>query len=256
MIERRPGQGAEERGLDGLSPGMLRHLPTVTRMVARTDPERRAFLDGARGEQKVAKVLRRICDKADGELVCDLMLDKENVDLIAVLPTGVFVVEVKHWHGKATLKDEVIFHGGPTPHRVHAQVLRQIKKLTTILELDVPMDGVIVLARNGDLRVRGKAAEGTTPVVMAEDLRRHLVGSHRRPRPHVLDPTQVADVAARLRAGAPALAIDRDPNDYRCARCGAPAVRRNSKRGPFLGCSTFPSCRGTSPRYGAPDSET
>jgi restriction system protein len=30
-----------------------------------------------------------------------------------------------------------------------------------------------------------------------------------------------------------------------CPRCGAPMVQRNSKYGPFWGCSTFPRCWGT-----------
>ena len=30
-----------------------------------------------------------------------------------------------------------------------------------------------------------------------------------------------------------------------CDKCGAPMILRDSKRGPFLGCSTFPKCRST-----------
>ena len=30
-----------------------------------------------------------------------------------------------------------------------------------------------------------------------------------------------------------------------CEKCGSPMLLRNSKRGPFLGCSTFPKCRST-----------
>ena len=32
-----------------------------------------------------------------------------------------------------------------------------------------------------------------------------------------------------------------------CEQCGAPMVRRNSRRGPFLGCSAYPECRNTRP---------
>jgi DNA topoisomerase-1 len=31
----------------------------------------------------------------------------------------------------------------------------------------------------------------------------------------------------------------------KCEKCGSPMILRNSKRGPFLGCSTFPKCRVT-----------
>src|SRR4029077_19813768 len=30
-----------------------------------------------------------------------------------------------------------------------------------------------------------------------------------------------------------------------CEKCGNPMLLRDSKRGPFLGCSTFPKCRST-----------
>lgn len=30
-----------------------------------------------------------------------------------------------------------------------------------------------------------------------------------------------------------------------CPRCGSPMVRRTGRHGPFLGCSTYPACRGT-----------
>jgi hypothetical protein len=33
--------------------------------------------------------------------------------------------------------------------------------------------------------------------------------------------------------------------DVKCPQCGAPMVQRTSARGPFLGCSRFPECRGT-----------
>ena len=33
--------------------------------------------------------------------------------------------------------------------------------------------------------------------------------------------------------------------DYKCQLCGAPMVIRQSRNGQFLGCSTFPKCRGT-----------
>jgi len=31
--------------------------------------------------------------------------------------------------------------------------------------------------------------------------------------------------------------------DIKCTKCGAPMVLRQSRRGPFLGCSAFPKCR-------------
>jgi DNA topoisomerase-1 len=33
--------------------------------------------------------------------------------------------------------------------------------------------------------------------------------------------------------------------EVKCEKCGSPMILRNSKRGPFLGCSAFPKCRAT-----------
>jgi len=35
------------------------------------------------------------------------------------------------------------------------------------------------------------------------------------------------------------------PTDIKCEKCGSPMLLRDSKRGPFLGCSSFPKCRAT-----------
>jgi ssDNA-binding Zn-finger/Zn-ribbon topoisomerase 1 len=35
------------------------------------------------------------------------------------------------------------------------------------------------------------------------------------------------------------------PTTVACEKCGSPMILRDSKRGPFLGCSTFPKCRAT-----------
>lgn len=49
-----------------------------------------------------------------------------------------------------------------------------------------------------------------------------------------------------------------EPTDIKCGKCGAPMVKRFSKRGPFLGCSAFPKCRNLQklPKEGeAPEAE-
>ncbi|MBN1808877.1 MAG: type I DNA topoisomerase [Planctomycetes bacterium] len=40
-----------------------------------------------------------------------------------------------------------------------------------------------------------------------------------------------------------------------CPECGSPMVVRLSRRGKFLGCSTFPKCKGTSPVPGSPEAQ-
>ena len=206
LVERRTaGQGAGERGLAGVPEPLVRHFPTFSRALKRSvDPEARAWLDGERGEQKTARVIERVIKRVTGELICDVQLDGENIDLVAVLPTGVFIVEVKHWSGHATFKDDVIFHGGRRPLRVHAQVERQRRKLLELTNLTAPIHGVIVIVENGQLRLKGTPAPGTTPVIWLQGLRRHLLGSRRSPRPTVLAPGEIAAVATTIgRCGEP-----------------------------------------------------
>ena len=69
------------------------------------------------------------------------------------------------------------------------------------------------------------------------------------PRPAVLRPYETAGIAALIRHGAPVRVRLLDepvtPTPPECPRCKAGMVERRSKRGPCLGCSTFPACRGT-----------
>ena len=46
-------------------------------------------------------------------------------------------------------------------------------------------------------------------------------------------------------AGAAAAGKTAIPTDIDCSECGAPMVIRQSRRGPFLGCSHYPKCRNT-----------
>ncbi len=51
--------------------------------------------------------------------------------------------------------------------------------------------------------------------------------------------------AKRSRATKRARAAPATETGIACPRCGAPMVQRNGPRGPFLGCSRFPKCKGT-----------
>lgn len=261
MERRRPGQGAGEMGLSKLPTGFVRAMPTLARKVAPlVDPESRNWLAGEQGEKRAADEVTPIIRRLGGELVCDIKVGDENIDMVAVLPTGVFIIEVKHWSGVVTLRNDVMFRGSRTPHRVHGQVERQRRKLLAILEREVPVEGVIVFVPNADFELKGQAGDGTTPVLLLAALRRFLVESEAGPRPQVLSPVEIAGLAVRMRHGKPmrirllgeepvaqaapvAPTVGDGPTP--CARCGAPMVPRTSARGPFLGCSTFPKCRST-----------
>ena len=185
---------------------MVQHAPRLTKALLRSDPERRSWLVGERGEQRAGKVLEKLASNVGGEIVYDVQLDNENIDVVAVLPTGIFVVEVKNWSGTVTLKNDVMFHGSRTPRRVHAQVVRQRTKLVELLDLKYAVEGVIVFIPNDELKLSGTRAPGTTPVVMLGELGAHLTGTRRDPRPKVLAPYEIGGLATTVRYGRPLVA--------------------------------------------------
>jgi len=52
---------------------------------------------------------------------------------------------------------------------------------------------------------------------------------------------------AEAQLGEPAPRAKPEPTDIECEQCGAKMVIRSGRRGRFLGCSKFPSCRNTKP---------
>ena len=206
MERRRAGQGAGERGLEGAPGWMVKHFPTFTRAAAATDPNRRSWIVGERGEQKAGKVLEKLAGRVGGEIVYDVQLDQENVDVLAVMPTGIFIVEVKNWSGRVTFKGDVMFHGGRQPRRVHAQVERQRRKLLDKLQLEYPVEGVIVFIPNEKLSFKGTRDPVSTPTVMLAGLADHVMGTRRQPRPVLLAPYEIAGIATTARHGAPLVA--------------------------------------------------
>ncbi len=56
----------------------------------------------------------------------------------------------------------------------------------------------------------------------------------------------VKDESGQFKAGERSAAAAEMPKvDIKCEKCGAPMLIRRSRRGPFLGCSKYPKCRGT-----------
>jgi len=165
----------------------------------------------ARPVKKAAAVVEKLARSVGGQLVCDVQLDKENIDLVAVLPTGIFIIEVKNWSGRVSLKGDVMFHGGRHPRRVHAQVERQRRKLIEQLDLGYDVHGVIVFTPNDTLRITGHRSPGSTPIVMLAGLADHLVGPKNQRRPTILKPYEVAGLATTICCGRKLVITPTDP---------------------------------------------
>lgn len=113
----RPGWGAALTALSLV--GVIVSLMSGLRHVER-------FFKGARGEERVAGILRRL--PADYHVFNDFVVGSEHIDHVVVGPTGVYAVETKFWKGAVTLEDDDILVGGHLPSRSPLkQVMREAK---------------------------------------------------------------------------------------------------------------------------------
>ena len=73
------------------------------------------FYKGARGEEKVAEILKSLPDTY--HVFNDFAAGRSHVDHVIVGPGGVFSVETKFWRGKVTIEDNHILLDGQLPNR-------------------------------------------------------------------------------------------------------------------------------------------
>ncbi len=82
------------------------------------------FFVGARGEERVSRILSELPDKY--HVFNDFVAGRTHVDHVVVGPAGVFAVETKFWRGKVTVDDGHILVDGQLPSRAPlAQVQRE-----------------------------------------------------------------------------------------------------------------------------------
>ncbi len=83
-----------------------------------------SFYKGARGEERVAGILKTLPDAY--RVFNDFVACGRHVDHVVVGPAGVFAIETKYWNGKVTIEDGYILLSGKLPDRSPiAQVLRE-----------------------------------------------------------------------------------------------------------------------------------
>lgn len=73
------------------------------------------FYKGARGEERVAQLLRELPDRY--HIFNDFVAEGHHVDHVVVGPAGVFAVETKNWSGNVTIEDNHILVSGELPSR-------------------------------------------------------------------------------------------------------------------------------------------
>jgi len=238
-----------------------------------------AWRQGAEGERVVEAALDALV--AHGAVILhDRRMPKSraNIDHIAVTPAGVFTVDAKRYSGKleARARGRELWVGGRNRSKLLEQANRQAQAVEQALRaagVTAPVRPALCFVGTEFPLLFAPTEVGGVVITGPRKLRRHLMpaGADR------LSPSAVRKVASVLDdafppAGSPAKPTARSAPQPRpqpkvkpppvalsgressadrgpapCPRCGAEMVRRNRKSDgePFLGCSTFPKCRGT-----------
>lgn len=90
------------------------------------------FFKGARGEERVAGILRSLPNRY--HVFNDFVAGGNHVDHVVVGPAGVFAVETKNWKGSVTIEEGRILIDGQLPSRSPLeQVLREARQVKAAL---------------------------------------------------------------------------------------------------------------------------
>lgn len=221
----------------------------------------RAWGIGAEGERVTGRALEKLPD--DFRVLHDLRIrgSRANVDHVVVGPTGVFVVESKRMRGKLRVRGDEVFIGGRRRGMVE-QVRREVAAVETVLNaagIGAPVKPILFIQEADPPWFLGRPA-GIPIVLSGRKLLKHITSgaqiltaaevdraaeafSHRlgrsAPGRESTETSAPAEASATTAEGS---VLDA------CPRCGNEMVLRRNRQGePFLGCSTFPRCRGTRP---------
>ena len=128
------------------------------------------YFKGARGEERVAGILRRL--PSDYHVFNDYVVGRCHVDHVVVGPPGVFAVETKNWTGKVTVEEGRILIDGILPSRPPlAQVVREAELVRTSLAAKGWTGTVTpVLAFSSDNFLAHIAEVGSAVIVNANEL--------------------------------------------------------------------------------------
>lgn len=127
------------------------------------------FFIGAKGEEKVSEILRRLPD--DYHVFNDFVAEGSHVDHVVVGPAGVYAVETKFWRGEVTVEDGHILLDGQLPDRSPLlQVRREAKDVkASLARQDFACDVTPVVAFASDtFREHSAEIDGTVVINSCE----------------------------------------------------------------------------------------
>lgn len=219
----------------------------------------RAWSIGAEGERVTGRELDKLPDGY--RVLHDLRIlgSRANVDHVVIGPTGVFVVESKRMRGKLHVGGDEVFVAGRRRGMVD-EVRREVAAVETALlaaGVSVPVRPILYIQEADPPWFLGKPA-GIPIVLSGRRLRKHITSGAEVLMAADVDRAAEA-LSHRLGRALPARDSGQRPASTgasgvvavgpvlaACPRCGSEMVLRRNRHGEqFLGCSTFPRCRGT-----------
>lgn len=130
------------------------------------------FFKGARGEERVAGILKSLPDGY--HVFNDFVAGGTHIDHVVVGPAGVFAVETKYWRGNVTIEENHILLDGQLPTRAPlVQVKREaalVKSMLSLAGWSGPVTPVLAFA--GDNFAAHVAEVQGAVVINSCDLRR------------------------------------------------------------------------------------
>ena len=139
-----------------------------------------SFFKGARGEEKVAGILKSLPSKY--HVFNDFPVKRGYVDHVVVGPAGVFAVETKFWQGEVTVEEGCILVNGRLPSRDPlAQTYREADEVRKVLAAR-GWDGNVtpVLAFASDTFSAHVAEVAGTVVINSSELAAGFAGGRER----------------------------------------------------------------------------
>ena len=127
---------------------------------------------GARGEERVAAILRSLPDGY--HVFNDFVAGRHHVDHVVVGPAGVYAVETKNWRGMVTVEDGRVLVDGRLPDRSPlVQARREADAVKAELKI-IGWDGDVtpLVAFASDTLSTGPCEPGGVVIMNARDLRK------------------------------------------------------------------------------------
>lgn len=132
-----------------------RYLAPVAKLVTGERQSTAAWALGARGEERVGRLLSRSVG-LDGVVLHDRSVpgSPSNIDHIAIVPSGVWVIDTKQYSGRVQQRDlggwfvskPTLFVNGHDRSSLLSGVLRQVERIEPNVGADVPLHAVLCFA--------------------------------------------------------------------------------------------------------------